>query len=392
MGTLPAYAEYPYPCELTDENSKVISHVYLDIDFDYIEMAVLTNEVQFSLPAKSLVLRFKTPQTIVSTLDGWKHEVRAVGNHYTPPEAWQTAHDLGLGEMNRMTTEYLGLSPESSGLLYTGADVGKYAYIELSDEHNGKELRVGVLATAGVRSNAMRAGFDSGNYWKPGTINLILVANHELAPQAMLQMLIVATEAKTAALEDLDIRSSYSKHPATGTGTDNIIVVGGEGATSEYSVALTMAGGHTKLGELTGKAVHQAVTEAIEKQNKLEPERDIITRLEEHGVKLETLRLDELNDHQAQQLVSELKLLLHEPYYASALASFMAVGDANMRGLVDKNQVHSDWAEALASKIAGKEVSQCKPLLREQDINPLLKLTLDAMLNGIALREGIEIH
>jgi adenosylcobinamide hydrolase len=49
---------------------------------------------------------------------------------------------------------------------------------------------------------------------------------------------------------------------ATGTGTDNIITVTG---TSRPRVSYT--GGHSKIGELIGKAVYEAVVDALKKQN-----------------------------------------------------------------------------------------------------------------------------
>jgi len=79
----------------------------------------------------------------------------------------------------------------------------------------------------------------------------------------MARAVITATEAKTAALEDLKVPSTYTKGvQATGTGTDSMIIVSG---TSGPKVTYT--GGHSKIGELIGKAVYEAVLEALEKQN-----------------------------------------------------------------------------------------------------------------------------
>jgi adenosylcobinamide amidohydrolase len=67
---------------------------------------------------------------------------------------------------------------------------------------------------------------------------------------------------KVIALEDLDIRSSYNPQiRATGTGTDNAIIVSGEGPRIDY------LGGHSKMGELVARAVTSAVKEAIFKQD-----------------------------------------------------------------------------------------------------------------------------
>jgi iron complex transport system ATP-binding protein len=112
-------------------------------------------------------------------------------------------------------------------------------------------------------SNAVRAGEpvilnqsnDRGRY--PGTINLILVTNARLSGSAMVGMVQVATEAKTAALFDANVKSWTGRSGATGTGTDAVVVVSGAGARQRYS------GTHTVLGALVGRVVGTSVTEGL---------------------------------------------------------------------------------------------------------------------------------
>ncbi len=67
------------------------------------------------------------------------------------------------------------------------------------------------------------------------------------------------TEAKVAALQDLNVRSSYNRdYQATGTGTDNVIVVSG----TENPV-ITYSGGHAKFGEVMARATYWAVRSAL---------------------------------------------------------------------------------------------------------------------------------
>jgi adenosylcobinamide amidohydrolase len=92
--------------------------------------------------------------------------------------------------------------------------------------------------TAGVKTNAMRAGLNEAQcveeygkftcYNREGTINIILLTNAKLTAGAMVRTLITITETKVAALQDLDVRSSYNpKVQATGTGTDNAVIISG---------------------------------------------------------------------------------------------------------------------------------------------------------------------
>lgn len=184
--------------------------------------------------------------------------------------------------------------------------------------------------TAGVRGNAMRMSKDSGRYYKPGTINIIVLTNRRLPPNAMARTIITATEAKSAALLDLDIRSSYTPWDfrATGTGTDNVLVVQGEGAVERF------AGWHSKIGELIAKAVHAGVTEAIARQNGIKADRDLFQRLAERKLSLEQIAEQYPVKTDKKVLASKLEDLLMIPYYAYFLESALAISDDYRQGLI----------------------------------------------------------
>jgi adenosylcobinamide amidohydrolase len=114
----------------------------------------------------------------------------------------------------------------------------------------------------------MRIGVDpagsfekNDEYYPAGTINIIVATNAKLNLATMASSFISITEAKTIALVELDIRSSFNPHfTATGTGTDQIIIASGLDFRCIYT------GGHTKLGELMAKSVTTACKEALKKQ------------------------------------------------------------------------------------------------------------------------------
>ena len=130
------------------------------------------------------------------------------------------------------------------------------------------ELWVLAFVTAGVNTNAMRVGKDTASIIerdgisdKIGTINTILLTSASLDLSAMAGSFITITEAKNIALQEMDIRSSYNPDwQATGTGTDQIIVVSGRGSRCTY------VGGHSKIGELMAQAVTSATISAIKKR------------------------------------------------------------------------------------------------------------------------------
>jgi adenosylcobinamide amidohydrolase len=93
--------------------------------------------------------------------------------------------------------------------------------------------------------------------WHAGTINILLHANVPLTGGAMIEAVSIVTEARTAALVDLEL-SLVDGRRLTGTGTDCILVAAPRGAH-----ALHHAGLHTALGRLIGETTYRAVTEAV---------------------------------------------------------------------------------------------------------------------------------
>ena len=130
-----------------------------------------------------------------------------------------------------------------------------------------KNIEVTAITTAGVRTNASRAG-DDASYWEDngefhfGTINTILLLNVRLEKSTLTEAFMTATEAKTVALNNLKIPSQYSNGYATGTGTDGIAIF----SNLDSDNTLTNAGKHSKLGELIAKSVIKSVKTAIRKQ------------------------------------------------------------------------------------------------------------------------------
>lgn len=213
----------------------------------------------------TLLVSFGEKRGILSTWDGYR-KVNYVANTYQPPEL----SEITMRNYNEFQAKFpasLNISRSDFSFVSTGANMENVAVCEMSYS----ELTVSVLATGGL-GNALRTGVDgahwmewNGNYVNIlGTINIILLTNTSLSCGAMARAIINATEAKTAALQDMDARSSVSpQNQATGTGTDNIIVVSGK----ESDKMILSTGGHTKIGELIGVSTKIAVTEAIKKQS-----------------------------------------------------------------------------------------------------------------------------
>ena len=242
-------------------------------------------------------------------------------------------------------------------------------------------MKVYALVTAGVKSNAVRMSADEGRFYEPGTINIILLSNMKLTPRAMTRAIISATEAKTAALQDLDIRSSYTPliHQATGTGTDNIIVVSGKG------IRIDNAGGHTKMGELIAKAVYGAVQEAVYRQNGIIAGRNIFQRLRDRKISLSGLiSMDGCeSDIGKYDPVKALEEILLQPRYAGFIESSFAISDDYERGLIHDLSFFRLRCKDIAGEIAGEKIENMTDFITDKDMPQALRMALNSILNGL---------
>ena len=234
----------------------------IKLKLENVKAEVLYHNYQ-NVDVNTLLVSFNEKRRVISTLDGYR-KVRFVANHYQPIELSQnTMKNYGVFAEN--FPNILGLPRDDLTFLSTGANMNNLAVCEKTF----KDRTVCCLATGGV-GNALRSGVDTanwieqdGNYMTTlGTINIILLTNITLTDGALARSIITATEAKTAALQDMDARSSVSpENQATGTGTDNVIVISG----TDPDKKVRHTGGHTKLGELIGASTRIAVAETIKK-------------------------------------------------------------------------------------------------------------------------------
>lgn len=212
----------------------------------------------------TIFVKFNVRRNGISTSKlngGFSSSFKSVFNHHLSQEHidYLANHDV-----EDYLIQHCGLlnvdSSYSTGLT-TLAKMGNVSIVTESF----KNLEVTAITTAGVRTNAARAG-DPAAYYEEnghfGTINTILLINSNLGYETLLEAFMTATEAKTGALNDLKIPSQYSNGYATGTGTDGLCVF----SNLESGNVLTNAGKHSKLGELIGICVAKSVKKAIKKQ------------------------------------------------------------------------------------------------------------------------------
>lgn len=351
----------------------------LDLPLEYVASARVVESTVYDFPNKTLLIELRTPMRVLSTLEGERKGIRIVGNHSLPPPCWNLRHRGGVKGLRDHLCAVLGVSPKSTSLLMTGA---KMDNLVVRSAHF-KEMAAYALVTAGVRGNAVRMGWDEGRFYEPGTINILILTNRRLTSRARARAIIAATEAKTAALQDLDIRSTANPlgWQATGTGTDEMIVLEGGGK------PLDNTGGHSKMGELIARAVYEGVREAVYRQNGIMVSRDIFSRLLERGIWPRTIVRrcscrQVAGNGPSLAVLAALEEFLMNPRYAAFIEAALVFSDAHERGQVHDLEPFRLWARAISDELAGRPIGEWKDLVMGEDIPVILRIALNAVLNG----------
>lgn len=243
---------------------------------------------------KSIVAFFNGPRKVLSTSiynGGYHEDLTSIFNHdctIAPGMPCEMLAPTYEGHM-RIIAKKLGLDQKKSSGIGTAASMDNAAMVKLAY----KELTVTAVVTGGIEHNAGRVG-DPADYYKPeekplkpGTINIMLFLDSDMSPGTLTRALVTCTEAKIAAIQELMEGSCYSTGLATGSGTDQTIIV----ANAASCLYLEGAGKHTKLGELIGKAVKKAVQKALYKQTGLSAklQHNALRRLRRFGCTVDTI-------------------------------------------------------------------------------------------------------
>lgn len=132
-------------------------------------------------------------------------------------------------------------------------------------ELEGDRFKLLCCTTVGTR-NAARAGLPRSTFsaYMPGTINTIIMIDGQMTEAAMVNAVITATEAKTAAMQQLGIVERANGESATGTTTDAIVI--GASQAASWNAVHAYAGAATTIGCAIGEAVYETVLEAARTQ------------------------------------------------------------------------------------------------------------------------------
>ncbi len=332
--------------------------------------------IEINRDEKIIHVKFLQPHRVISTcrLEGglrddlehlYNHQACEPTGHHHKSHKAMTSDPAGY---RRIICERHGLLPEKSATLGTAANMNNAAVVSESF----RDIEVVAVCTGGVETNAGRIGDPASVYEAEGrfeklggfvmedhgTINTMVFINRELRPGAMVRVVMTATEAKTAALQELVVPSRYSDGLATGTGTDQIGVASMLG-TGE---PLSGAGKHTKLGELIGRTVLQAIKRTLSLQNKLTPGSRCfaLVVLDRFGITMDSMRAGisrYLSEKESELFRRNFNAINNDPPTVASVAAIVHLRDKMSWRILPEScmpEILGSYGAQIAAAVSGK--------------------------------------
>jgi adenosylcobinamide hydrolase len=216
-----------------------------------VQLELLEDRIEVSIPEKLYALSSAVHP------GGFSHASRIV--NWKVPLTYQC--DDPVRDIMRQCEEW-GHDPALTIGLLTAAKLTHASITELE----GDKFKLLCCTTVGTR-NAARAGLPRSTFsaYTAGTINTILLIDGQMTESAMVNAIITATEAKTAALQHLGIVEKETGRSATGTTTDAIVIAVSQA--DSWDAVHAYAGAATTIGCTIGEAVYKTVLEATRTQH-----------------------------------------------------------------------------------------------------------------------------
>lgn len=295
----------------------------------------LSGNVKFTI--KDNVLAFTSPDQfkIISSAvyNGGAKKVKHTLNIGVPPGYSDVALHMDPLQLIKMSAAKIDVSDDYLAMV-TAANVHNFSLVTQTTD----EFTVAVAATAGC-SHGESSGEEITVEEIVGTINIIVYIDASPLESCMVAALITATEAKSAALHDFDVRSRYTGDLATGSITDSVTV-----ATTGKGTPIVLGGPASVLGQVVGRCARQAVTEALLRQEPVWVKRSVFDRLKERHLPVEKLALEVSKIKGLTVTVEELTKILNEnPAASAALLAAAKMDDDYKKNLLPAD--FKNWSQ-----------------------------------------------
>lgn len=329
------------------------------------KLETIINSIEVEIKDNKLVIRSKIPLKILSSavLNGGLCESNCIINVQVSEDAGSDLDDHVHKEAGNFLEDEvtkIGFTKDEVVAIMTAAKMKNVEVINLQFEDLSLTTFVTAgayfAATAGDEIASKQTAFQTKEW---GTINTIIIIDANLEESCMVNAAVTATEAKAAALRELDVRSRFSGEVATGTVTDSVVI-----ACTKQGQEIEYAGTGTIIGELIGKSVKKALKKAIYRQEKLASNRQLTKRLEERGVTVEGMTflfsqirpLIRENPERRKQFTVELEKVLTDQNIAALVIAGLRLDDDARNNLIPEKPTNNTGRSFNLSNILQKAV------------------------------------
>ncbi len=282
---------------------------------------------------------------------------------YTCMEEGLDTHD----RVNYRYAEKLGLDADRTVFQGTAASMDNAAVSEMTSADG---IKVAYVVTAGIRHNGGRAGdpttydeSESSYDERPGTIITILAIDADLSDGDMFKVMLMATEAKSCVIQELQAKSLYSKGIATGSGTDQVAVI----VNKQSPNKITGITKDSELAKTLAQCMKDALRKAFDRQTGMNPQSqwDPLLLMSRHGLVPLEIREEMRFPATYAELMAALGQLSGDRYNTAVITALLNIADDIDNGLVDEKT-----GVDLAREI-------CEELVLDEQDDPVVRLRLD---------------
>jgi len=280
----------------------------------------------------------------------------------------------GLDTYDRVNHKYaekLGLDPKRVVFHGTAAHMDNAA---VSEAVSPDGIKVSFMVTAGIRHNGGRAG-DPTTYdesarsyeEKPGTIITFLAIDADLSDGDMFKAMLIATEAKSCVIQELQAKSLYSKKIATGSGTDQVAVISNKDSPNKVFGMQR----DSELAKTISQCMKDALRKAFEYQTEMNPttQWNPIYLMSRRQVDPMLIREEIRFPATHKELMEALNHLVTDNYNTALLTGLLNIADDIDAGLIEEK----DGVD-LARDI-------CEKVVLDDFDDPVVRLRLDDCSN-----------
>jgi adenosylcobinamide amidohydrolase len=270
-------------------------------------------------------------------------------------------------QVNYRYAEKLGLDAGRTVFQGTAANMDNAAVSEMVSSDG---IRVAYAVTAGIRHNGGRAGdpaaydeSEAAYQEESGTIISILAIDADLSDGDMFKAMLMATEAKSCVIQELQAKSLYSMGIATGSGTDQVTVIVNRQSPTKVE-GLTRDSG---LARTISQCMADALRKAFDTQTGMNPRSqwDPFLLMSRRGLVPENIREEIRFPASYTELMAALGQLAGDNYNTAIVTALLNIADDIDRGLIEE-EVGVDLARAI-----------CEGLILDRIEDPVVRIRLD---------------